>query len=127
MPPDGREWARKVGLPYSLALLSNADASIKMGTAYLADLVRRFDGQMYLALAAYNGGPARTHRWVDERPGLSQEEFIDDIPVPETQNYVKKVLANVSKNIQDAQDEYIRQVTSGQIPHGASIGDLSGD
>jgi len=93
MPPDGREWARKVGLPYSLALLSNADASIKMGTAYLADLVRRFDGQMYLALAAYNGGPARTHRWVDERPGLSQEEFIDDIPVPETQNYVKKVLA----------------------------------
>ncbi|MBR8062445.1 DUF2235 domain-containing protein [Burkholderia ambifaria] len=42
-------------------------------------------------------------------------------------DYVEKVLANVSKNIQDAQDEYIRQVTSGQIPHGASIGDLSGD
>ncbi|KVF73202.1 hypothetical protein WS75_18445 [Burkholderia sp. FL-7-2-10-S1-D7] len=42
-------------------------------------------------------------------------------------DYVKKVLGNVSKNIKDAQDEYVRQVTSGQIPHGASIGDLSGD
>jgi hypothetical protein len=42
-------------------------------------------------------------------------------------DYVKKVLANVSKNIKDAQDEYVRQVTSGQIPNGASIGDLSGD
>ncbi|MBR8332909.1 phospholipase effector Tle1 domain-containing protein [Burkholderia ambifaria] len=42
-------------------------------------------------------------------------------------DYVKKVLANVSKNIKDTQDEYVRQVTSGQIPHGASIGDLSGD
>ncbi len=93
MPPDGREWARKVNLPYSPKLLTNADASIKMGTAYLADLVRRFDNQMYLALAAYNAGPGRAHHWVDERPGLSQEEFIDDIPYPQTQNYVKKILA----------------------------------
>ncbi|WP_322040601.1 hypothetical protein [Burkholderia diffusa] len=42
-------------------------------------------------------------------------------------DYVKKVMGNISKDIKDAQDEYIRQVTSGQILHGASIGDLSGD
>ncbi|KUY59410.1 hypothetical protein [Burkholderia sp. RF2-non_BP3] len=42
-------------------------------------------------------------------------------------DYVKKVMGNLSKDIKDAQDEYIRQVTSGQIPHGAAIGDLSGD
>ena len=53
---------------------------------------RRLRYAVPLALAAYNGGPTRTHRWVDERPGLSQEEFIDDIPVPETQNYVKRIL-----------------------------------
>jgi soluble lytic murein transglycosylase len=92
-PPDGREWAGKVHLPYSLGLLSNGDASLKMGTAYLADLVRRFDNQMYLALAAYNAGPGRAHGWADDRAGLPQEEFIDDIPFPETQNYVKKILA----------------------------------
>ena len=32
------------------------------------------------------------HRWLGERPSLSREEFIDDIPYPETQNYVKRIL-----------------------------------
>jgi soluble lytic murein transglycosylase len=27
-----------------------------------------------------------------ERPGIASDEFIDDIPYPETQNYVKKIL-----------------------------------
>ena len=31
-------------------------------------------------------------RWISERPGVDREEFIDDIPFPETQNYVKKIL-----------------------------------
>jgi soluble lytic murein transglycosylase len=29
---------------------------------------------------------------VGERPNLSKEEFIDDIPYPETQNYVRRIL-----------------------------------
>jgi soluble lytic murein transglycosylase len=32
------------------------------------------------------------HRWVNERPGLERDEFIDDIPWPETQQYVRKIL-----------------------------------
>ena len=31
-------------------------------------------------------------RWISERPGIDRDEFIDDIPFPETQNYVKKIL-----------------------------------
>jgi soluble lytic murein transglycosylase len=31
-------------------------------------------------------------RWRAERPNLPQDEFIDDIPFPETQNYVKRIL-----------------------------------
>ena len=30
--------------------------------------------------------------WQREKPGLPQDEFIDDIPFPETQNYVKRIL-----------------------------------
>jgi soluble lytic murein transglycosylase len=30
--------------------------------------------------------------WQAERPGLDRDEFIDDIPFPETQNYVKRIL-----------------------------------
>jgi soluble lytic murein transglycosylase len=31
-------------------------------------------------------------RWRSERPGIDEDEFIDDIPFPETQNYVKRIL-----------------------------------
>jgi soluble lytic murein transglycosylase len=31
-------------------------------------------------------------RWRAERPDFEQDEFIDDIPFPETQNYVKRIL-----------------------------------
>ena len=38
------------------------------------------------------GGSARVIRWKAERGPLEQAEFIDDIPFPETQIYVKKIL-----------------------------------
>jgi soluble lytic murein transglycosylase len=31
-------------------------------------------------------------RWRRERPGIPRDEFIDDIPFPETQNYVRRIL-----------------------------------
>ena len=66
-------------------------ANIRIGTTYFADTIRQF-GAVHLALASYNAGPTAVRRWVAERPGLPRDEFIDDIPYPETQNYVKKVL-----------------------------------
>jgi soluble lytic murein transglycosylase len=56
-----------------------------------ADAIREF-GNVYLALASYNAGPRPVKRWIQERPGLDAEEFIDDIPYAETQNYVKRIL-----------------------------------
>jgi len=53
--------------------------------------VRQFGGAHY-ALASYNAGENRVARWISERPGIDQDEFIDDIPFPETQNYVKRIL-----------------------------------
>ena len=49
-------------------------------------------GGTYYALASYNAGENRVVRWKAERPGLEEDEFIDDIPFPETQNYVKRIL-----------------------------------
>ena len=93
LPATGRVYARKVGIArkFSLSLLTTAETNIKMGTAYFADLVQQFGGTHY-ALATYNAGPNRVARWIAERPGVDRDEFIDDIPFPETQNYVKKIL-----------------------------------
>jgi soluble lytic murein transglycosylase len=93
LPSTGRQYAKSLRLTirFSIGLLTTADTNLKMGTAYFADLVRQF-GAPHLALATYNAGPNRVARWMSERPGIDRDEFIDDIPFPETQNYVKKIL-----------------------------------
>jgi hypothetical protein len=76
---------------FSIALLTTAEPNLKMGTAYFSDLVKQFGGA-HFALASYNAGESRVIRWMAERPGIPRDEFIDDIPFPETQAYVKKIL-----------------------------------
>ena len=92
VPATGRRYARKLGIrPFRTSKLTNAEINVRIGTAYFADLVERF-GAVHLALASYNAGPTAASRWAAERPGVDRDEFIDDIPYPETQHYVKKVL-----------------------------------
>jgi soluble lytic murein transglycosylase len=93
LPSTGRQYARSLKMPqkFSIGMLTRAETNLKMGTAYFADLVKQFGGEHY-ALATYNAGPHRVARWISERPGIARDEFIDDIPFPETQNYVKKIL-----------------------------------
>ncbi len=91
LPSTGRQYAKAVNKRYSLSLLTTAETNIRMGTAYFADLVRQF-GAAHYALATYNAGPSRVAHWMALRPGIDRDEFIDDIPFPETQAYVKKIL-----------------------------------
>jgi soluble lytic murein transglycosylase len=91
LPATGRLYARRVGLRYSQALLTQPEANVRMGMAFFENLMERF-GEPHLALAAYNAGPHRVAAWLPERRGMTQDEFIDDIPFPETQNYVKRIL-----------------------------------
>ena len=49
-------------------------------------------GGIHYALASYNAGDGRVAAWIKESPDLAPDEFIDSIPFPETQNYVKRIL-----------------------------------
>lgn len=92
LPSTGRQYARKLGVrPFSTRRLTEADTNVRLGTQIFADSIRKFGG-VHFALAAYNAGDSRVARWQREKPGLPQDEFIDDIPFPETQNYVKRIL-----------------------------------
>ena len=92
VPATGRRLARTLGIRrFTTATLTNADTNIRMGTLYFSQLARQFGGTHY-ALASYNAGESRVVRWKAERPGLDEDEFVDDIPFPETQNYVKRIL-----------------------------------
>ena len=92
LPSTGRRYAQRLGIrPFTTARLTNPEVNIRIGMAYFADLRDQFD-HLADALAAYNAGENRVIRWRAERPDMSLEEFIDDIPFPETQHYVKRVL-----------------------------------
>jgi soluble lytic murein transglycosylase len=93
LPSTGRQYSRRIGITkrFSIGMLTTADTNLRMGTAYFADLVQQFGGT-HFALATYNAGPSRVQRWINDKPGMERDEFIDDIPFPETQNYVKRIL-----------------------------------
>jgi soluble lytic murein transglycosylase len=94
IPSTGRRLARLLGMRYSRWKLYDPRVNIQMGTYYLSQLIERFDGNITLALASYNGGPVRVKRWLKKynHKDLDIDEFVEDIPVRETRNYVKKVL-----------------------------------
>ena len=91
IPGTGRRYARKLGIRFTTASLTNAETNVRLGTLYFKELIDRFGGA-HFALASYNAGEHRVARWLEESPGLAQDEFIDSIPVPETQTYVKRIL-----------------------------------
>ena len=92
VPATGRRLASSIGIRrFTTPMLTNPETNVRLGTLYFSRLVAQFGGAHY-ALASYNAGENRVVRWKAERPGLDEDEFIDDIPFPETQNYVKRIL-----------------------------------
>ncbi|MCU0641018.1 MAG: tetratricopeptide repeat protein [Candidatus Margulisbacteria bacterium] len=100
MAKTGRGIAKKLELTgYRTTKLYEPSVNIKMGTWYLADLVKRFRANAYLALAGYNGGPNRISRYVKnwyngDLKNVDIDEFIESIPVRETRLYVQKVMGS---------------------------------
>jgi soluble lytic murein transglycosylase len=74
--------------------LESPTANIKLGTRYLAKMLEEFKGNWVLSLASYNAGPHHVRRWVETRGHRSDDEFIEEIPFSETQQYVKRVLGS---------------------------------
>lgn len=77
MPATAKRFGNKD--PYDSA------SNIEAGTKYLKWLLKRFNGDVKLALAGYNAGEGA----VDKYNGIP--------PYNETQNYVKKIVANYGK------------------------------
>ncbi|MFT4633102.1 MAG: soluble lytic murein transglycosylase [Candidatus Pseudothioglobus sp.] len=91
MPATAKQTARRHGISYSSPLdLIDPYKNIKLGTAYLGNMFRRFNNNRVLASAAYNAGPSRVKRWIN--PALPLDVWIETIPFTETRNYVQNVL-----------------------------------
>ena len=94
MPQTGKQTARSLKIRYlgSQALL-HSDQNIRLGSAYLNKLMKRYNGSPVLAAAAYNAGPHRVSRWLPTGKSMDASLWMERIPFKETRHYVRRVLA----------------------------------
>ncbi|HHY78739.1 MAG TPA: lytic transglycosylase domain-containing protein [Clostridiales bacterium] len=82
-------------------MLYDPEINIKMGCWYINYLIKYYNDNKHLALAAYNGGQGNVNKW------LKDEKFSDDgitlknIPFEETRRYIQKVnkVYNIYKKV----------------------------
>ena len=89
MPATYNEVVKKHNLPSDL----NAEtANITAGSYYYSGLKKVLGNKDLYAIAAYNGGIGSVTNWFSKLIYSDIDEFVEQIPYPETKNYVKKVL-----------------------------------
>lgn len=86
--------ARRLSIGVSRSQLYKPDVNVKLGTKYFQNLVKKFNGDVELALAAYNAGPNNVNDWLERYPTDNRLLFLDLIPFSETRNYVVLIRRN---------------------------------
>lgn len=94
--PDTADWIVKSMKDPNVtdADLKEPATNIQIGSWYLAYLLKQYNGNEILALAAYNAGRGHVEEWMHQNDWDDSFSDVDKIPFPETREYVKAVLAN---------------------------------
>jgi soluble lytic murein transglycosylase len=107
LPTTASQVARRLGVPHALPMLTGDPAhNMRLGAAYLDEVLARFDGVLAFAAAGYNAGPRRVDEWIglwgdprgnggDGGGAIDMLDWIELIPFSETRNYVQRVIENV--------------------------------
>lgn len=87
------EWAaEKMKIKnFENSMLLEPETNIKIGCWYIARLLRQYNQDIELALAAYNAGSGNVSKWLKDTGVSSDGKTLDRIPFEETQNYVEKI------------------------------------
>jgi len=94
MPDVGRSLAGAKGIgPWNPDMLYEPATNIKLGTAHLSTLMRKYP-DVVKSLAAYNAGESRVVKWSTKTGAGDPEIFTERIPFVETRDYVRSVLRN---------------------------------
>jgi soluble lytic murein transglycosylase len=91
MPRTGEWVAQQLDLEgFHPDYLFDPEINIKIGTWYLSYLMKQFNGDLTLVLAAYNGGQGNVRDWLQQR-NSNKENDLEDFPFRETRQYVIKI------------------------------------
>jgi len=87
MPDTAPEAAKLAGVKWDpQAYRTDANYNRLLGIAYLSEMLRRYDGDVEKALAAYNAGPGS----VENALATNGDNWLGALP-PETQDYVARI------------------------------------
>ena len=92
MPATARQVSRSLKIKSKHLRLTDPVLNIRLGSAYLAKMKRRF-GNPALASAAYNAGPHRVSTWLSHTPFDEADAWVEAIPFTETRHYVQRIMA----------------------------------
>lgn len=101
LPSTAKEVAKTVSVKFEKKKLSSDPSyNVSLGSAFLHQLVRSYDGSYVMTLAAYNAGPGRVRQWVnafgDPRDSkVDPIDWVERIPITETREYVHKIMESV--------------------------------
>ncbi len=73
--------------------LLHAGLNTELGAQYMANQLSQFNNELYVALAAYNGGPTAAARWRDEA-GTDADLYLENAEFSETRLYIQTVSEN---------------------------------
>jgi len=97
MIPTARELAQADGLRGRVTCrgLQRPALNIRLGTRLLADLLALHGDHPGLAIATYHAGYGNVHRWLEARPDLPFDAWVEAIPFVQTRRYIKRGLATL--------------------------------
>jgi soluble lytic murein transglycosylase len=94
LPSVGARVARALGAAWNGGdMLYDPKINITLGSAFLREMLDRFNGKTYLAIGAYNAGSSPVQRWLAQRPQLEPDFWIETVDYKETRDYIMRVLA----------------------------------
>ncbi|MBR1908178.1 transglycosylase SLT domain-containing protein [bacterium] len=90
MPQTANDIADRNGIKY-FELYKPSD-NLKIGNLYYAYLKNILHGKDFFVILAYNGGFNAVNKWKDYLDYEGNNDFLEQVPYQETQNYLKKVM-----------------------------------
>jgi soluble lytic murein transglycosylase len=97
LPSTGRAVGKRLGVEVRREMLFDPRWNIRLGVAEIAEVLEAFDGNLPLAVAAYNAGEARVRRWLREQGETDLDLFVERIPFNETRGYVRRVMSHYAR------------------------------
>ena len=93
MPDTGSWVAEKLKIEnFTSEDLFDTEKNIMIGVWYFKYLLDKFDGEISLAVAAYNAGPTNVNKWLSQKEYSENGDKLNVIPFEETRKYEEKVM-----------------------------------